>query len=68
MEKIIKGRIDFIGTAPSNDGDVNFDNIKIDKIQTIRIYDKSNSKKKVTWKEKDIRQYLHLGKVKGKNR
>lgn len=67
MEKRqVKIRIDLIGTAPINNNSVNLDNTTIDKIQTVRIYDKEKSKKILTLKETDIRQYLNLGKRKKK--
>lgn len=65
-KKQVKIRIDLIGTAPINNNSVNLDNTTIDKIQTIRIYDKNKSKKILTLKETDIRQYLNLGKRKKK--
>lgn len=60
--KQVKIRIDLIGTAPADNGLINLDNTIIDKIQTVRIYDKSKSKKILTLKETDIRQYLKLNK------
>lgn len=45
---------------------VNLDNTIIDKIQTVRIYDKNKSKKILMLKETDIRQYLNLSKRKKK--
>jgi len=67
MEKRqVKIRIDLIGTAPINNSLVNLDNTTIDKIQTVRIYDKNKSKKILMLKEADIRQYLNLGKRKKK--
>lgn len=60
--KQVKIRIDLIGTAPMNNETINLDNTIIDKVQTIRIYDKVKSKKILTLKETDIRQYLKLGK------
>jgi hypothetical protein len=60
--KQVKIRIDLIGTAPADNSLVNLDNTIIDKVQTIRIYDKAKSKKILTLKETDIRQYLKLGK------
>lgn len=67
MEKRqVKIRIDLIGTAPMDNSSVNLDNTMIDKIQTIRIYDKNKSKKILMLKETDIRQYLNLGKRKKK--
>ncbi len=65
--KQVKIRIDLIGTAPMNNNLVNLDNTTIDKVQTIRIYDKEKSKKILTLKETDIRQYLKLGKRRKKN-
>lgn len=65
-KKQVKIRIDLIGTAPMNNSSINLDNTTIDKIQTIRIYDKNKSKKILTLKETDIRQYLNLGKRKKK--
>lgn len=68
MEKRqVKIRIDLIGTAPMNNNLVNLDNTTIDKIQTVRIYDKNKSKKIITLKETDIRQYLNLGKRRKRN-
>lgn len=68
MEKRqVKIRIDLIGTAPMNNSSVNLDNTTIDKIQTVRIYDKNKSKKIITLKETDIRQYLNLGKWRKRN-
>ena len=68
MEKRqVKIRIDLIGTAPINNSSVNLDNTMIDKVQTVRIYDKNKSKKILTLKETDIRQYLNLGKQRKKN-
>ena len=68
MEKRqVKIRIDLIGTAPINNSSVNLDNIMIDKVQTVRIYDKNKSKKILTLKETDIRQYLNLGKRRKKS-
>lgn len=56
MEKRqVKIRIDLIGTAPMDNSSVNLDNTTIDKIQTVRIYDKNKSKKILTLKEIDIR-------------
>lgn len=67
MEKRqVKIRIDLIGTAPMNNSSINLDNTMIDKIQTVRIYDKNKSKKILMLKEADIRQYLNLGKRKKK--
>lgn len=67
MEKRqVKIRIDLIGTAPMDNSSVNLDNTMVDKIQTVRIYDKNKSKKILTLKETDIRQYLNLGKRKKK--
>jgi len=63
----VKIRIDLIGTAPMNNSSVNLDSTMIDKIQTVRIYDKNKSKKILTLKETDIRQYLNLGKRRKKN-
>lgn len=63
-KKQVKIRIDLIGTAPMNNSSINLDNTTIDKIQTVRIYDKNKSKKILTLKETDIRQYLNLGKRK----
>lgn len=65
-KKQVKIRIDLIGTAPMNNSSINLDNTMIDKIQTVRIYDKNKSKKVLTLKETDIRQYLNLGKRKKK--
>ena len=65
--KPVKLRLDLLATAPASNEAINLDNIIIDKIQTIRVYDKSNSKKILTLKEKDVRDYLHLGKRKGKS-
>lgn len=65
-KKQVKIRIDLIGTAPMNNSSINLDNTTIDKIQTIRIYDKNKSKKILTLKETDIRQYLNLDKRKKK--
>lgn len=65
-KKQVKIRIDLIGTAPMNNSSINLDNTTIDKIQTIRIYDKNKSKKILMLKETDIRQYLNLGKRKKK--
>lgn len=65
-KKQVKIRIDLIGTAPMNNSLINLDNTTIDKIQTIRIYDKNKFKKILTLKETDIRQYLNLGKRKKK--
>lgn len=68
MEKRqVKIRIDLIGTAPMDNSSVNLDNTTIDKIQTVRIYDKNKSKKILTLKETDIRQYLKLSKRRKKN-
>ena len=66
-KKQVKIRIDLIGTAPMNNSSVNLDNTMIDKVQTVRIYDKEKSKKILTLKETDIRQYLKLGKRRKKN-
>lgn len=66
-KKQVKIRIDLIGTAPINNSSVNLDNTMIDKVQTVRIYDKEKSKKILTLKETDIRQYLKLGKRRKKN-
>jgi len=66
-KKQVKIRIDLIGTAPMNNSSINLDNTTIDKIQTIRIYDKNKSKKILTLKETDIRQYLNLGKWRKRN-
>ena len=67
MEKRqVKIRIDLIGTAPMDNSSINLDNTMIDKIQTVRIYDKNKSKKILMLKETDIRQYLNLGKRKKK--
>ena len=66
-KKQVKIRIDLIGTAPMNNSSINLDNTTIDKIQTIRIYDKNKSKKILTLKEMDIRQYLNLGKRRKRN-
>ncbi len=66
-KKQVKIRIDLIGTAPMDNNSVNLDNTTIDKIQTIRIYDKNKSKKILMLKETDIRQYLNLGKRRKKN-
>ena len=60
--KEVKIRIDLIGTAPINNNSINLDNTIINKVETIRIYDKSKSKKILTLKETDIRQYLKLNK------
>lgn len=60
--KEVKIRIDLIGTVPINNNSINLDNTIINKVQTIRIYDKSKSKKILTLKETDIRQYLKLNK------
>ena len=65
--KQVKIRIDLIGTAPMNNNLVNLDNTTIDKVQTVRIYDKEKSKKILTLKETDIRQYLKLGKRRKKD-
>ena len=65
-KKQVKIRIDLIGTAPMDNSSVNLDNTTIDKIQTIRIYDKNKSKKILMLKETDIRQYLNLSKRKKK--
>ena len=65
-KKQVKIRIDLIGTAPMDNNSVNLDNTMIDKIQTVRIYDKNKSKKILMLKETDIRQYLNLGKRKKK--
>ncbi len=65
-KKQVKIRIDLIGTAPMDNSSVNLDNTTIDKIQTVRIYDKNKSKKILMLKEADIRQYLNLGKRKKK--
>lgn len=61
-KKQVKIRIDLIGTTPMDNSSINLDNTMIDKIQTIRIYDKNKSKKILMLKETDIRQYLKLGK------
>ena len=66
-KKQVKIRIDLIGTAPMNNSSINLDNTTIDKVQTIRIYDKNKSKKILTLKETDIKQYLNLGKRRKKN-
>ena len=66
-KKQVKIRIDLIGTAPMNNSSINLDNTTIDKVQTIRIYDKNKSKKILTLKETDIRQYLNLGKWRKRN-
>lgn len=66
-KKQVKIRIDLIGTAPMNNSSINLDNTTIDKIQTVRIYDKNKSKKILTLKETDIRQYLNLGKWRKRN-
>lgn len=66
-KKQVKIRIDLIGTAPMDNSSVNLDNTTIDKIQTVRIYDKNKSKKILTLKEIDIRQYLKLSKRRKKN-
>ena len=66
-KKQVKIRIDLIGTAPMNNSSINLDNTTIDKVQTIRIYDKNKSKKILTLKEMDIRQYLKLSKRRKKN-
>lgn len=66
-KKQVKIRIDLIGTAPMNNSLINLDNTTIDKIQTVRIYDKNKSKKILTLKETDIRQYLNLGKRRKRN-
>lgn len=66
-KKQVKIRIDLIGTAPMNNSSINLDNTTIDKIQTIRIYDRNKSKKILTLKETDIRQYLNLGKRRKRN-
>ena len=67
MEKRqVKIRIDLIGSAPMDNSSVNLDNTIIDKIQTVRIYDKNKSKKILMLKETDIRQYLNLSKRKKK--
>ena len=54
-KKQVKIRIDLIGTAPMDNSSVNLDNTTIDKIQTVRIYDKKKKKKILTLKEIDIR-------------
>ena len=66
-KKQVKIRIDLIGTAPMDNNSVNLDNTMIDKIQTIRIYDKNKSKKILALKETDIRQYIKLSKRRKKN-
>lgn len=66
-KKQVKIRIDLIGTAPMNNSSINLDNTTIDKVQTIRIYDKNKSKKILTLKETDIKQYLNLGKRRKRN-
>lgn len=66
-KKQVKIRIDLIGTAPMDNNSVNLDNTMIDKIQTIRIYDKNKSKKILALKETDIRQYLKLSKWRKRN-
>lgn len=66
-KKQVKIRIDLIGTAPMDNNSVNLDNTMIDKIQTIRIYDKNKSKKILALKETDIRQYLKLSKRRKRN-
>ena len=66
-KKQVKIRIDLIGTAPMNNSSINLDNTMIDKVQTVRIYDKNKSKKILMLKETDIRQYLNLGKRRKRN-
>ncbi|HII08605.1 MAG TPA: hypothetical protein HA355_03340 [Methanosphaera sp.] len=66
-KKQVKIRIDLIGTAPMDNSSINLDNTTIDKIQTVRIYDKNKSKKILALKETDIRQYLKLSKRRKKN-
>jgi len=66
-KKQVKIRIDLIGTAPMDNSSVNLDNTTIDKIQTVRIYDKNKSKKILALKETDIKQYLKLSKRRKKN-